>query len=491
MHHANTLAGTLGLTALGTLLPGSGILLAGRRGLGLALLAVTGLLGALVVYGLTHRSELLAAAVDPDKLLTASVLSFVILVGLVGVAALTYQMVRRPQAPERERAVEVGFVVVLCLLVTTPFAVGARFAFVQRDLVSTVFAEGGPGAAPVAESHVWGSDDRVNVLLLGGDGGVHRIGVRTDTVIVASMDADTGDTVLFSLPRNLQRLPFPPGSELDQHYPHGFTDPSGDPLESMLNAVYGKVPVRYPRLFPDAENPGAEALEQGVSAALGIPVDYYVLINLKGFQEVVDAIGGVTVNINEPIPIGGNTDKGVPPRDYLDPGPNQHLGGFEALWFARGRYGLDDYNRMERQRCVVGAFIDEADPVTLLRRYEALASAGKEIVRTDIPQEIVPEFAELALHLRDGRLRSVVFRYSDAFNPNDPDYRWVHRKVQRTMEQVSGDSPETAGTGRKQTGGRGDRAGRARAASPTPTPDAGVTGDASDGADPCGYHPVG
>jgi len=379
-YHANSLTSTLGLTALGTLLPGSSILLAGRRGLGLALLVVTGLLGALAVYGLTHQAELLAAAVDPDKLMAASVLSFVILVGLIGVAALTYRIVRRPRAPERERAVEVAFVVVLCLLVTTPFAIGARFAMVQRDLVSTVFAETRPGDAPVvAESHVWGRDDRVNVLLLGGDGGVHRTGVRTDTVILASMDADSGDTVLFSLPRNLQSLPFPPGSELDRHYPDGFTDPSGDPLESMLNAVYGKVPVLYPRMFPDAENPGAEAVKQGVSTALGIPVDYYVLINLKGFQEMVDAIGGVTVNINEPIPIGGNTDKGVPPHDYLDPGPDQHLDGFEALWFARGRYGLDDYNRMERQRCVVGAFIDEADPVTLLRRYEALASAGKRI----------------------------------------------------------------------------------------------------------------
>jgi len=491
-YHAKTLAGTLGLTTLGTLLPGSGMVLAGRRGLGLALLAVTGLLGAGVAYGLTHTTDLLAAAVDPDKLLVASVLSFVILVGLIGVATLTYRMVRRPHAPERQRIVEIAFVVVLCLLVTTPFAVGARFAFVQRDLVSTVFAPGGSKSVHPGTSHVWGRDDRVNVLLLGGDGGVHRIGVRTDTVILASMDADTGDTVLFSLPRNLQRLPFPPGSELDRHYPRGFTDPSGDPLESMLNAVYGKIPVLYPKMFGDAENPGAEALKQGVSAALGIPVDYYALINLKGFQEMVDAIGGVTVNINEPIPIGGSTDKGVPPRDYLDPGPHQHLDGFHALWFARGRYGLDDYNRMERQRCVIGAFIDEADPVTLLRRYEALASAGKDIVRTDIPQDIVPQFVKLTLHLRDGQVRSVVFRYSDAFNPNDPDYHWMRRKVERTMAQVSGDAGGAAGSGGKHRGGRGGGGHRAPAtATPTPTPGAGVTGDKSDGADPCGYHPVG
>jgi polyisoprenyl-teichoic acid--peptidoglycan teichoic acid transferase len=486
-HRAETLAGTLGLTALGTFIPGSGILLAGRRGLGLALLAVTGVLAGLVLYAVTHKSAVLAAAVDPDKLLVASLGSLTIVLGTIGIGVLTYLMVRRRRAPERERAVEIAFVVLLCLVVAAPFAVGARFAFVQRDLVNSVFAQRG---APVETGeHVWGSDDRVNVLLLGGDGGVHRIGIRTDTVILASMDADTGDTVLFSLPRNLQRLPFPAGSELDRLYPHGFTDPSGDPLESMLNAVYGKVPALYPHLFRDAENPGAKALEQGVSAALGMPVDHYVLINLKGFQQMVDAIGGVTVNINEPIPIGGNTDKGIPPRDYLQPGPSQHLDGFEALWFARGRYGLDDYNRMARQRCVVDAFIDETDPMTLLRRYESLASAGKEIVRTDIPQELVPSFAELALNLRNGDVHSVVFRLTDAFNPNDPDYGWMHRKVERTLAKAF--APDEPRPGPGPTHGAGPRP-RASAGATPPAPDASATAAPERPAhDPCAYHPVG
>jgi polyisoprenyl-teichoic acid--peptidoglycan teichoic acid transferase len=230
-------------------------------------------------------------------------------------------------------------------------------------------------------------------------------------------------------------------------------------------------------VFAGEDNPGAEAVKQAASGALGIDVDYYMLVNLHGFREVVDAIGGVTVNINEPIPIGGNSDLGIPPEDYLDPGPSQHLDGFDALWFARGRYGLDDYNRMERQRCVVDALIDEVDPITVLRRYEALAAAGKEIMRTDIPQDLVPAFVELGMDRRDGDIKSVVFRYSDQFDPNNPDYDWMQRKVDRTLEADDSGKPK-----------KPRRSPSEAPATPSPEPTTRAGGEKSD---PCAYHPVG
>ena len=172
---------------------------------------------------------------------------------------------------------------------------------------------------------------------------------------------------------------------------HGY----GDPAVHMLNAVYGQVPALHPGVLGTSDNEGADALKQAVGGSLGLDVDYYVLVNLLGFRELVDAMGGVTVNINDPVPIGGNTDLGIPPDGYLEPGPDQRLDGFEALWYSRGRYGSDDYQRMERQRCMVDAIVDEADPLTLLRRYQQLAATGKEIVRTDIPAALMPAFVEL------------------------------------------------------------------------------------------------
>jgi hypothetical protein len=413
-HHAHTLAGTLGLTALGTLVPGSGMVVAGRRGLGLVLVVISfGALG-LLGFAAQDRRAVLDAALDPDKLMVVALASFGVLLVLVLVVVLTYRMVRRPRAPDRDRVIELMFVVVLCLLVASPFAVGARYAVLQRDLVKTVFADTGPVAD---EEDPWDGDDRVNVMLLGGDGGVHRIGIRTDSVMVASIEPATGETVLFGLPRNLAEVPFPEGSELDQLYPEGFTG-EGDPLEWMLNAVYGKVPELHPDVFADADNPGAEAVKQAASGALGIDVDYYLLVNLQGFREVVDAIGGVTVNINE--------------------------------------------------------LIDEVDPITVLRRYEALAAAGKEIMRTDIPQDLVPAFVELGMDRRDSDIKSVVFRYSDQFDPNNPDYDWMQRKVDRTLEADDSGKPK-----------KPRRSPSAAPATPSPEP------TSSEKSDPCAYHPVG
>ena len=109
------------------------------------------------------------------------------------------------------------------------------------------------------------------------------------------------------------------------------------------------------------------------------------------------------------------------------------LDGFEALWYSRGRYGSDDYQRMERQRCMVDAIIAEAKPWTLLRRYQSLAATGKEIVRTDIPSDLMPAFVDLASRVQGASVRSVVFRSSDEFSPGDPDFPWMRSVVRKAL----------------------------------------------------------
>ena len=193
-------------------------------------------------------------------------------------------------------------------------------------------------------------------------------------------------------------------------------------------------------------------------------------MNLAGFRSLVQAIGGVTVNINQPIPIGGNTDLGIPPDDYLQPGPHQRLDGFQALWFARGRYGSDDYQRMERQRCMIDAIIDEAKPLNLLRRYQSLAAVGRQIVRTDIPSDLLPAFVDLAGTVKHSRVRSVVFRSSSEFAPSFPDYDYVHAKVRAALRRHAAAS--SAGP----------------PASPGATPSA-VPADPVDARDSCAYRP--
>ena len=314
-----------------------------------------------------------------------------------------------------------------------------RYTAVQADLVETLFTENRTATAPrgISEEDPWGGREHVSILLLGGDGSVTREGVRTDSVMLLVLNTRTGRSVVFSLPRNMMYAQFPEDSPLHDVFPDGFTS-DGDPSSGMLNAVYGLLPARYPGILGDSDNEGADALKQAIAGSLGIDVDYYVLVNLLGFQQVVDAMGGVTVNVNEPVAINGNTDLGIPPTGYIEPGPDQHLDGFHALWFSRGRWGSDDYERMLRQRCMVGALIDAADPVTLVRRYLDLAQAGKEIVRTDIPRSVLPALVNLGLRVKEHRVRSVAFVSSDRFFSGDPDYAWMQESVGRAMATLDG-----------------------------------------------------
>ncbi|MGA9745836.1 MAG: LCP family protein, partial [Nocardioides sp.] len=445
------------------------------------------LLGLAAWYALTAPGVVLDVLFDPARLQIVAIALGVGFALWLIVVVTTYTMVRPEPRRRSQTALGTAFVVVLSLSVAAPVLFGARYAMVQADLVETVFEDNRSATAPdlpepekVTEEDPWGGQERVNVLLLGGDGGVHREGVRTDTMILLSLDTRSGRTTMFSLPRNMMNAQFAAGSPLQELYPSGFTG-YGDPAEWMLNAVYRNVPALHPGLLGKTDNEGADALKLAVSGSLGVPVDYYLLVNLQGFRQIVDAMGGVTVNINDPIPVGGNTDLGILPDRYLEPGPDQRLDGFDALWFSRGRYGSDDYQRMERQRCMIDAIIDEANPLNLLRRYQALAAAGKRIVRTDIPRVLLPAFVDVALKAKGAEVRSVVFRSSSEFFPGDPDFTWMQEVVQKGLEPPRDRRPGPGQT--RPTEATGPSAPTSPSASPSEPP----PGEAVQAADSCAF----
>lgn len=446
---AKTLAGALGVTLLGAVLPGAGYLWTRRR-LGWCVLVpfLVGL-GAVGYYA-QDLQRAVDFAFDPTRLrVAAAVIGFLYVVWAFTVVT-TYAMARPLGMRRLEKSLGVVVVALLCVLVALPAVQSMRITNTQAHFVATVFDDEQTQTIPegVTEEDPWAGQDRVNVLLLGGDGGVGRTGIRTDSVILLSMDTQTGKSVMFSLPRNMMNAQFPEDSPLHEVFPDGFrsSDPNADPGSWMLNAVYGQVPAMYPGILGKSENEGADAIKQAVAGSLGTHVDYYMLINLMGFQQLVDAIGGVTVNINEPIAINGNTDLGIPPTGYLEPGTDQHLDGFHALWYSRGRWGSDDYERMLRQRCMVSAIVEEADPLNVLRRYQALAKAGEEILRTDIPRKLMPAFVDLALKVKEKKIKSIAFVSSDKFFSGDPDYTWIQSMVAKALGPKTGGPKDDPGT---------------------------------------------
>jgi LCP family protein required for cell wall assembly len=434
-HRCDSVLHALGWTVFSALLPGAGFLHSRRQRLGVCavLIALAGASWAAVAAPHNLRAAL-DLAFDPSVLTRAAVVTAVCLVLWVAAVVATFVMLcPRPAARRWHVLGGSAFVGALCLVVVAPIGLVVRDAFAQAHVVNAVFTHNQTATRPqVKTQDPWHGRDRVNVLLLGGDSGPYRDGTRTDTMILASLDTRTGRTVTFGLPRNLMNVPFPPGSPLHALYPSGFTGP-GDPGSWMLNAVYRQIPILHPHILGKSADEGADAIKQAVGAAIGLPVDYYVLVDFTGFRELVDAIGGITLNVNVPVAINGQTDAGIPPTGYIQPGPHQHLDGFHALWYARGRYGSDDYQRMSRQRCVISAVIDQANPVNLLRRYQALAAAGSKVVKTDIPKELLSAFVGLALEAKDHQVKSVLFRSSAEFSPGAPDFDYVHQVVQKAL----------------------------------------------------------
>jgi LCP family protein required for cell wall assembly len=459
----------LGLTVVGALMPGTAFLATGRRRLGaLTLLAFLLLVGGGIWLSTGGRRTAVRAAVDTDVLLwSVGAIALGTLLWIAVVIAGYRALV--PSVSTRRFVIGGLLVALLVLGVAGLGVVAGRLLLAQRDLIVGVFAEDGKSATVTDDVNPFGSQDRVNVLLLGGDGGVGREGVRTDTVIVASIDTESGDTTLFSLPRNLEDLPFPAGSPLAEVYPDGFD--AGSESESLLNAVYRNGPAAHPDILGPTDNPGADFLKLGVGEAIGLHLDYYVLVNLEGFSRLVDALGGVTVNVNYYVPINGDPGTGQLPDDYIAPGPDQHLDGNLALQFARGRFGLTDYDRMARQRCTLDAIIDAAQPGTLLRQYQELASTTQDIVSTDVPRSVLDDFVELGFLVKDATVRSVVFDET-VIRPAYPDYDLMRRLVQEALAQPAPaeDAPQPT--------------------APAPTGAPAPASPATDVADACAYDPV-
>ncbi len=479
----------LALTVVGAVLPGTAHLAAGRRKVGATLLVLLLLLvGAGVWLATGGRREALRLAVDTAALrwvlIGAAALGLVWLVVVVSGYRALLPRGSRPW----QKGLGALVVALLCAGVAGPAYLVVQFAAAQRELVDNVFADRESATVPTPadesdpfgnRSDPFGNRDEVNFLLLGGDGGVGREGVRTDTVIVANVQTETGRTTLFSLPRNLEDLPFPADSPLAEVYPDGFE--AGSEAESLLNAVYRNGPEWYPDILGPTDDPGADFLKLGVGEALGLDIDYFVLVNLEGFARLVDALGGITVNVNYFVPVNGIEGQELPDA-YIAPGPDQHMDGTRALDYARGRYGLSDYLRMDRQRCVIDAIVDAADPVTVLARYRQLAATTQDIVSTDLPQSLLDDVVDLAFRVKGQTIRSVVFD-DTVINPAYPDYDLIRSVVQQALADPADTTPT----------GSAPSSAPSTAPAPVPTGSAAPTSAGNPAAavtDVCAYDPV-
>ncbi len=439
-------------TILGAIVPGVGLIAAKRKVAGFVVLGVfVAGLAALTIWFLAGRQSLIGFVANGANLKIIGVTLIVIGALWVGVVVASHLALRNKKLARSQRIGGSILVALLAFLIAAPTIVAARYSYASADVVNSVFgSEGNTNSATRPKISTdpntgdpWAQTPRINILLLGGDSGADRTGTRTDTMIVASIDTHSGNTVLFGIPRNTAKMPFPAGSPLSTYYPNGFTtagNSDGQNAEFFANAIYPNVPANVPKdVLGKTDNLGADALKLSIGEALGLHIDYYTLINLAGFKELVNALGGITLNVNTYIPIGGDHEDGRLPTGYLTPGAKQHFGGENALWYARSRYSSDDFARMGRQRCVINAMVEQANPSNVLARYQQIAKASKDLVQTDIPQEELGALVDLSLRVKSAdNVRSVDFvNGEDGFVSANPDFALMRKRVKAALQQTS------------------------------------------------------
>jgi len=389
------------LVGLNVVVPGSAQVLAGNRRLGRFALAATfigwALALALLALALVQRGWLLG-------LLTQPIVLGALVVALVFYALLwivltfdTLRLVRFVRVSPSAR-LPVALLAIVGLVTGSGAAgYGAASGVSAIGVLSTVFGGGSQLAEPV--------DGRYNILLLGGDAGADRLGLRPDSISVVSIEAATGRSVIFGVPRNLEDVPFAGDSPLAEVFPDGYS--CGTECLISYLYTYGE---EHPELYPDAaaagSSPGIEAMRDAVASVLGLELQYYVLVDMAAFENLIDALGGIDIDVQERLPIEGglNADGslfGV--EGWIEAGP-QHMDGYTALWYARSRHSTDDYDRMRRQREVQAAILEQIEPANVLLRFNELAAAGTALVTTDIPSAMLAHFAELALDAREFEL---------------------------------------------------------------------------------------
>jgi LCP family protein required for cell wall assembly len=282
----------------------------------------------------------------------------------------------------------------------------------------------------------WAEDGRLNVLLIGSDAGPDRWSLRTDTMIVLSIDVETGRAALFGIPRNMVGVPLPPesaGAFRSGRFP------------GLLNALYVYA-QGHPRSFPGGDARGFRAVTGAVQELLGVRLDDVVVVDLAGFVRLVDALGGLWIDVPDRL-----VDRHYPLEDgsghiRLDIRPgHQLLDGRMALAYARSRHQDSDYGRMRRQQQVLVALAHQVDPLELLPMVPDLLSIAKDDLWTTVKRSEVGDLARLAARVDIGSVKTVRFvppRYPSHLTSSEI------RKIRSVVRSVFDDPVETAATPR-------------------------------------------
>lgn len=384
----------------------------------------------LVAWFVANRDRLIGITLDPRFLLVVAV------VGVVAVVARFAAIAEIAHAYRRSPGIG-GQTVVATLVVAAlgaPVLLVAYRANDARSIVADVFSggSGDPLFTPSAETNGIDPEAVTNILLFGGDAGPGRWGMRTDTMILVSIHEASGRTALVSIPRNLGRLQFPPGTPLAEQFPDGFDD--------LANAVFTYVNSRDELMqHYGAGNlqPEAAALSTALGYSLDVEIDDFALVNMQGFADVIDAVGGVTLELSQSVPLPPDPG-GEPLPPSIGPG-FVDMDGTLAVAYARSRAADSDYQRMGRQRQLLAALGSQVSTTEALTAFGSVTGVLDDAMRTSLSSG---EFGSLLDRLGDNSaIQESVGLTPPLIEPGNPDYGQIRAIIDAVQSAIVAGSP--------------------------------------------------
>lgn len=267
--------------------------------------------------------------------------------------------------------------VMLSLFIIFSLIFGTVYALKQVNL-SVILSIAGDDLEKDSYGHT-------NILIMGSGGEGHDGGDLMDTIMVASIDNENKFVSMLSIPRDFY-----------------IKDPQIG--SSRINEVF----FNARKKFDDSEKEGFNYMKRKVEDLLGTPIHYWVQIDFKGFTELVDAIGGIDVDVKEPIydpfyPKDGTY--GYEPFK-ITAGP-QHLDGATALKYARSRKTTSDFDRAERQQQIIYAIKEQALKMNTLlspEKIDNILSALKNNIATNLTTKEILTFGSYAAEYKENKI---------------------------------------------------------------------------------------
>jgi LCP family protein required for cell wall assembly len=260
----------------------------------------------------------------------------------------------------------------------------------------------------------WQGTDRINILLLGIDKRDDEPieGTRSDTMMLASIDPVSKSAALISLPRDM------------------WVSIPGCGIRAGCIGGQQRINVAHAVGGPDLA-------VQTVSADFGIPVQYYARVDFRGFEQMVNAVGGVVIDVDFPV-----KDDEYPTADYgyqriyFGPGP-QLMDGAQALQYARSRHGENDFARAARQQKVIVSVRNRVLQMDMLSRAPELVGIAQQSISTNLSPVQMLSLGKLVSQIDRDRITNLVidasyvrpFVGADGADLLDPDIPAIKRSI--------------------------------------------------------------